>query len=153
MGMSDQRHTPAALYPRGNDTPVPIEQEAEWAPEPVWTQELEEKSSALVEDRTPIVQPVVRHYTTWPTNYYQYYRDINVPSLCHLLQDIFALCPWGILCCGNQMILCSRANGMLRYQLEIKTISFWLHSLCQTVSKIRSKKKQNVRLVLWTKIN
>jgi hypothetical protein len=37
------------------------------APEPVWTQGLEEKSSAPVGDRTPIVQPVVRHYTTWAT--------------------------------------------------------------------------------------
>jgi hypothetical protein len=32
---------------------VPIGQEAGWAPEPVWTQELEEKSSASVGDRTP----------------------------------------------------------------------------------------------------
>jgi hypothetical protein len=36
--------------------PVPIGQEAEWAPEPVWTQRLEEKSSASVGDRTPILQ-------------------------------------------------------------------------------------------------
>jgi hypothetical protein len=37
--------------------PVPIGQEAGWASEPVWTQGIEEKSSAPVEDRTPIVQP------------------------------------------------------------------------------------------------
>jgi hypothetical protein len=30
-----QRHAPAALYP-GKD-PVPIAQEADWAPGPVWT--------------------------------------------------------------------------------------------------------------------
>jgi hypothetical protein len=34
--MSGQRHAPAALYSRGKD-PVPIVQEAGWAPEPVWT--------------------------------------------------------------------------------------------------------------------
>jgi hypothetical protein len=34
--VSGQQHTPAALYPRGK-TPVPILQEAEWAPGPVWT--------------------------------------------------------------------------------------------------------------------
>jgi hypothetical protein len=51
-----------ALSP-GKGPPVPIVQEAGWAPEPVWTQVLEEKSSAPVGDRTPIVQPVVRHYT------------------------------------------------------------------------------------------
>jgi hypothetical protein len=47
--------------------PVPIVQAAGWAPEPVWTQRLEEKSSASVGDRTPIVQSVVRHYTDWAT--------------------------------------------------------------------------------------
>jgi hypothetical protein len=51
-----------ALSP-GKVPPVPIGQEAGWAPEPVWTQRLEEKSSAPVGDRTPIVQPVVRHKT------------------------------------------------------------------------------------------
>ena len=34
-GVSGQQHAPAALYP-GKD-PVPILQEAEWAPGPVWT--------------------------------------------------------------------------------------------------------------------
>jgi hypothetical protein len=51
-----------ALHP-GEGPPVPIVQEAGWAPEPVWTQSLEEKYSAPVRDRTPIVQPVVRNYT------------------------------------------------------------------------------------------
>jgi hypothetical protein len=41
--------------------PVPIGQEAGWAPEPVWTQRLEEKFS--VGDRTPVIQSIVRHYT------------------------------------------------------------------------------------------
>jgi hypothetical protein len=54
MGVSGQQHAPAALYP-GERTPVPIGQEAGWAPEPVWTQRLEEKSSASVGDRTPVV--------------------------------------------------------------------------------------------------
>jgi hypothetical protein len=42
-GVSGQRHAPAALYPRGKNPPVPIVQEAGWAPEPVWTLKLEEK--------------------------------------------------------------------------------------------------------------
>jgi hypothetical protein len=33
MGMSGQRHVPAALYPRGKGIPVPIVQEVGWAPE------------------------------------------------------------------------------------------------------------------------
>jgi hypothetical protein len=49
---------------------VPIVQEAWWAPEPVWTQRVEEKSLCLCLglnlDR-PVVQPVTRHYTDWAT--------------------------------------------------------------------------------------
>jgi hypothetical protein len=56
MGVSGQRHAPAALYLRGKDPPVPIGQEAGWAPEPVWTQRLEEKSFDPAGDRTSISQ-------------------------------------------------------------------------------------------------
>jgi hypothetical protein len=65
MGVSGQHHAPAA--PTGKGPPVPIGQEAGWAPEPVWTQRLEEKSSASVGEWTPVVQSVVRHYTDWAT--------------------------------------------------------------------------------------
>jgi hypothetical protein len=41
MGVNGQRHAPAALYPKR--LPVPIVQEAEWVPESVWTERLEEK--------------------------------------------------------------------------------------------------------------
>jgi hypothetical protein len=53
----------SCALPLGKGPLVLIEQEAGWAPELVWMQGLEEKSSAPVGDRTPIVQPVVRHYT------------------------------------------------------------------------------------------
>jgi hypothetical protein len=53
MGVSGQRHAPAALYPW-----YPLYKEAGWAPEPVWTQRLEEKPSASVGDQTPVVQSV-----------------------------------------------------------------------------------------------
>jgi hypothetical protein len=69
-GVSGQHHDPAAFYPRGKDPPAPIVQESGWAPEPVWTQRIEEKSFAPAEDRTPdrpVVQPAVRHYTAWAT--------------------------------------------------------------------------------------
>jgi hypothetical protein len=67
MGVSGQCHASAALYPGGKGPPVPIVQEAGWAPEPVWTQRLEDKSSAFVGDRTLVVQSVVRQYTDWAT--------------------------------------------------------------------------------------
>jgi hypothetical protein len=56
----------SALPPR-KEPPVPIGQEAGWDSEPVWTQRLEEKSSAFVGDRIPVVQSEVRHYTDWVT--------------------------------------------------------------------------------------
>jgi hypothetical protein len=44
-----------ALLP-GKGPPVPIVQEAGWAPEPVWTQRLKEKSFASAVDRTSIAR-------------------------------------------------------------------------------------------------
>jgi hypothetical protein len=58
---------PGRALPPGKGPTVPIGQGAGWAPEPVWTQRLEEKSSASVGDRTPVVQSVVSHYTNWAT--------------------------------------------------------------------------------------
>jgi hypothetical protein len=60
---------PGRALPPGKGPPVPIVQGAGRAPEPVWTQRLEEKFSAPVGDRTQIVQPIVRqllrlHQTT-----------------------------------------------------------------------------------------
>jgi hypothetical protein len=52
---------PGRALLRGKEPPVPIVYEAGWAPKPVWTQRLEEKSSAPGGDRTPAVQSVVRH--------------------------------------------------------------------------------------------
>jgi hypothetical protein len=66
MGVSGQHHAPAALHLR-EEPPVSIGYEAGWAPEPVWTQRLEEKSSTPVGDRTPFVQSVVSYKTDWAT--------------------------------------------------------------------------------------
>jgi hypothetical protein len=56
---------PGRALPPEKGPPVPIVQEAGWAPEPVWTQRLEENSFRLCRgsnlDR-PVVQSVVRHY-------------------------------------------------------------------------------------------
>jgi hypothetical protein len=62
--------TPRPRFSPGKGPPVPIGQEAGLAPEPVWTQRLEEKSFRLCRgsnfDR-PLVQSVARHYTDWAT--------------------------------------------------------------------------------------
>jgi hypothetical protein len=43
---------PGRILTPGKGPPVPVVQEAGWAPEPVWTQRLEEKSFATAGDRT-----------------------------------------------------------------------------------------------------
>jgi hypothetical protein len=67
MGGEWSASRPGRALPPGKGPPVPIVQEAGWALEPVWTQRLEEKSSVPAGDRTPVVQPVVRHFTDWAT--------------------------------------------------------------------------------------
>jgi hypothetical protein len=47
---------PGRALPPGKGPPVPIVQEAGRAPEPVWTQRLEEKSFVPAGDRTPIAR-------------------------------------------------------------------------------------------------
>jgi hypothetical protein len=59
MGVSDQRHAPCRALVPVKVLLVPIVQEAGWAPEPVWTQRLEEKSSASDGDRTSITSRLV----------------------------------------------------------------------------------------------
>jgi hypothetical protein len=59
MGVSGQRHTPAALYPRGKDPGT--HWTGGWVgPRAGLDAGARKKSSAPVGDRTPIVQPVVR---------------------------------------------------------------------------------------------
>jgi hypothetical protein len=47
---------PGRALPPGEEPPVPIVQEAGWAPEPVWTQRLDEKSFAPAGDGTSIAR-------------------------------------------------------------------------------------------------
>jgi hypothetical protein len=62
--------TPRPRFSPGEKTQVSIVHEAGWAPEPVWTQRLEEKSFRLCQESNldrPVFQPVARHYTDWAT--------------------------------------------------------------------------------------
>jgi hypothetical protein len=57
LTVSGQRHAPAALYPRGKEPWYPLDRRLGGP----------QNRSTPVGDRTPIVQPVVRHYTAWVT--------------------------------------------------------------------------------------
>jgi hypothetical protein len=61
---------PGRALQLGKGPPVPTLQVAGWAPEPVWTKTLEEKSSCYCRgsnlDR-PVIQSVARLYTDWDT--------------------------------------------------------------------------------------
>jgi hypothetical protein len=65
-GVNDQRHALAALYARGKDPRYPLYKRLGGAPEPVWTQRLEEESFSLCRGSNldlSAVQPAARHYT------------------------------------------------------------------------------------------
>jgi len=59
-GVGGQRHAPAAFIP-GKD-PVPIIQEAGWAPGPVW---IGAENFVTTGIRSRTVQPVASRYTDW----------------------------------------------------------------------------------------
>jgi len=56
MEMSGHLHDPAAFSP-GKEPPLPISQEVECAPEPVWSGG-EEKNPTICCEYTPVIQPV-----------------------------------------------------------------------------------------------
>jgi hypothetical protein len=67
-----------ALVP-GKWPPLPIRQEAGWAPELVWTQRIEEKSFRLCRDSNfdrPVVQPLAWSYADWAS---------RLPRTCYTL--------------------------------------------------------------------
>jgi hypothetical protein len=66
-----------ALHP-GKQPPVPIVQVDGWAPEPVWTLSLEEKSSCLCRgSNLDWDQSVARHYTDWATPAHQKWVPVH----------------------------------------------------------------------------
>jgi hypothetical protein len=86
---------PGRALPPGTEPMVPIVQVAGWAPEPVWTQRLEEKFSASVRDRSPTVQSVVTHCTDWATPARsEMYRNLNLSVLfaCNLVSHYDRKC-------------------------------------------------------------
>jgi hypothetical protein len=85
MGVSGQRHAPAALLPPGKGPLVPIGQEAGWAPEPVWTQRIEEKSFAPagIEPRSP------GHPARSQTLYCLSYQAPTFPKLSVILSPLY----------------------------------------------------------------
>jgi hypothetical protein len=77
-----------ALTP-GKGSPVPIVQEAGWAPEPTWTQRLKEKFFRLCRGPNLGRQPVARHYTVWATRPKQRAQPEN--RLHHISRTIHCL--------------------------------------------------------------
>ena len=78
MGVGGQRNAPVVLLPLPWKDPVPIVQEAGWAPGPVWMG-AENLPPPGFDPRT--VQPVASRYTDWsiavPHYYYYYYYVVT----------------------------------------------------------------------------
>jgi hypothetical protein len=107
---------PGRTLPSGRRPPVTTVQESGWAPEPVWTQSLEEKSFRLCRvsnlDRL-VVQSIGRHYTVLPeyttqnprrVNFIYSVRNLNLTTVIHLL-SVLEMQP---LVCNKSLVL--RAN-------------------------------------------
>ena len=76
--MRSQRHAPVALYPPGKD-PVPIVQEAGWAPGPVWTSEENLAPTGIrYPDRLARSQSLYR--LRYPANNLTLYRHLYLGS-------------------------------------------------------------------------
>jgi hypothetical protein len=70
MGVSGQRHAPAALLPSGKGSLLSIVQDAGWASEPVWTQRLEEKSFTQFAMMIALMMEAARTFETSVGNYF-----------------------------------------------------------------------------------
>jgi hypothetical protein len=76
----------------GKGPPLSIGQEAGWAPEPVCTERLEEKSSYLCRESNlyfPVFQSIVRHYTKLPGSYVVVTHQGNPILLCKVIVNFF----------------------------------------------------------------
>jgi hypothetical protein len=95
-----------ALAP-GKGPPVPIVQEAGWAPEPVWTQRIDEKSFAPARDRTPVVQPVVSTILPELTRLLCIFHNQFYSMLCGDFSLISHTCGVVSLCCRCRVLIWS----------------------------------------------
>jgi hypothetical protein len=71
---------PGRALVSGKGPPVPTVQEAGWAPEPVWTQRLKEKSFRLCRELNldrPVSQPVARKYDDWAPGSHHYHQRVS----------------------------------------------------------------------------
>jgi hypothetical protein len=109
---------PGRALPPEKEPPVPIVQEAGWAPEPVCTQWLEEKSFRLCWgsnlDR-PVVQSVARHCTAWatptPVHTHQHYFFKTLLNI--ILPYVSRKPEWILLSCFPTKII---------YQLKVSCV-------------------------------
>jgi hypothetical protein len=80
MGVSRQRHAPAALYPRERP-PVPIVQGAGWAAEPVWKRGYRKILSPLlgIEPRSPsrLVRSQTLYWLCYPAHIWETWPVLN----------------------------------------------------------------------------
>jgi hypothetical protein len=102
LNLGTRRGWVVSVTPRPRLTPGERTPGTHWlggwvGPEPIWTQGLEEKSSASVGDRTPVVQSVVRHNTDWATLYRVSHKCEAIGELCYLAK--YGKMWRGISCC------------------------------------------------------
>jgi hypothetical protein len=129
-GVSGQRHTPAALYPRGKGPPGTHCREGCVGPRAGLDTEARGKILCLYRrsnlDR-PVVQPVGRHYTAWATRLTLYQRVIFMCSSYHTCLILFT--SWVRLVLQGHRSLVFRSHSrimpIIRLFLSVTDWDFW----------------------------
>jgi hypothetical protein len=96
MEASDQLHAPASLSQKR--TPVPTEEEAGWAPEPIWTSARKEQFLDTAGIRSPdcpacslVTGPVTKNFSYTQ----QAHNDVHVSKTCkYRLSETAKYSPW-----------------------------------------------------------
>jgi hypothetical protein len=121
---------PGRALPPGKGPPVPIVQEAGWAPEPVWTQEATGKILCPCRGSNParpVLQPVVRHCTDWANP-----ELLNREEWRKLLKEaktLYELCRWWWWCLAVATTHYFTKHEMKHRSLCVSVTMKWLNNL------------------------
>jgi hypothetical protein len=152
MEVNDQLHAPAPLPP-GKETPVPIAQEAGWAPDPVWKTWRRENPWPYRNSNSDlsVVQPVTSRYTDYA---------IPTPTMFQLLILILKRKGWHFLLAMSQAHL---AGQLFKTIQNVSTLfseslyTFLAHHRLRTrvqwdVSSTDARRRRNIPVARYVAV-
>ena len=128
--------TPRSYFTHGKE-PVPILQEARWAPGPVWTGEILVPTGI----RSRTVQPVVSHYTDWATRPTVIIIIIIIIIIitCNVWEKLWICWLWSLIAFKCSSVRNS-SHILYRWTADLIFVHPWIHSLrLKVTNKFNSK--------------